>query len=82
LAEYGYHIYSNIPQLVNKVPLSPAGNPWHLPQNQESVYDYARGACPRSDDLFARAILLPIPSRLTLAQENQAASILRAAFAG
>ncbi len=82
LAEYGLHIYSNIPQLVNKVPLSPAGNPWHLPQNKESVYDYARGACPRSDDLFARAILLPIPSRLTLAQESRAASILRAVLAG
>jgi dTDP-4-amino-4,6-dideoxygalactose transaminase len=80
LAEYGMHIYSNIPQLVHKVPLSPAGNPWQLPQNRESLCDYAKGACPRSDDLFARAILLPIPSRLTLAQERQAASILRAAL--
>jgi 8-amino-3,8-dideoxy-alpha-D-manno-octulosonate transaminase len=82
LAEYGLHVYSNIPQLVNKVPLSPAGNPWHLPQNKKSAYDYARGACPCSDNLFERAILLPIPSRLTLAQENQAASILRAALTG
>jgi dTDP-4-amino-4,6-dideoxygalactose transaminase len=81
LAEYGMHIYSNIPQLVNKVPLSPAGNPWQLPQNKESAYEYGRGACPRSDDLFARAILLPIPSRLTLAQEERAAAILRAALA-
>lgn len=80
LAEYGMHIYSNIPQLTNKVPLSPAGNPWSLPQNQESVYSYAKGACPRSDELFERAVLLPIPSRLTRQQEEQAAQILRAAL--
>lgn len=48
---------------------------------RESAYGYARGACPRSDGLSARAILLPIPSRLTLAQESEAASILRAALA-
>ena len=81
LAEYGMHIYSNIPQLVSKVPLSPAGNPWNLPQNKDSVCDYAKGACPRSDDLFARAILLPIPSRLTRTHENEAATIIRAAMA-
>jgi len=79
LAEYGLHIYFNIPQLVSKVPLSSAGNPWNLPQNRQSVYDYRKGACPRSDALFERAILLPIPSRLTRAQEQTAAEIIRAA---
>jgi 8-amino-3,8-dideoxy-alpha-D-manno-octulosonate transaminase len=77
LADYSLHIYSNIPQLVNKVPLSSAGNPWKLPQNQASVYDYAKGACPRSDALFARSILLPIPSRLTPEQETLAAAIVK-----
>jgi 8-amino-3,8-dideoxy-alpha-D-manno-octulosonate transaminase len=81
LADYGLHVYYNLPQLVNKVPLSPAGNPWRLPQNQASVCHYARGACPRSDALFERAILLPIPSRLTLAQEKAAVMIIRAALA-
>jgi len=79
LANYGLHIYSNVPQLVNKAPLSPAGNPWNLPQNQQSVYDYRPGACPRSDNLFARSILVPIPSRLTRAQEDAAAAIIRMA---
>ena len=46
LCEYGLHIYHNIGSLVKKVPLSPAGNPWSLPQNAESVYDYRKGACP------------------------------------
>lgn len=81
LAEYGLHIYSNVPQLVAKVPLSPAGNPWNLPQNQQSCYEYAEGACPRSDALFERSILLPIPSKLTLPQETTAAKIIRAALA-
>jgi 8-amino-3,8-dideoxy-alpha-D-manno-octulosonate transaminase len=79
LSEYGMHIYYNIPQLVGKVPLSPAGNPWNLPQNRRSVRDYRKGACPRSDALFERAILLPIPSRLTRAQENAMAKIIRQA---
>jgi dTDP-4-amino-4,6-dideoxygalactose transaminase len=79
LAEYGMHIYYNVPQLVTKTPLSSAGNPWSLPQNRASKYDYRQGACPRSDALFARSVLLPIPSRLTRAQETAAANIIRAA---
>ena len=80
LAEYGLHIYYNVQQLVGKVPLSPAGNPWNLPQNKQSVCDYRKGACPRSDALFARSILLPIPSRLTPRQEEAAAKIIRSAL--
>ena len=55
LADYGMHIYYNVPQLANKVPLSPAGNPWSLPQNQALVRDYGKGACPSSDDRFSRS---------------------------
>ncbi|MCX6909199.1 MAG: DegT/DnrJ/EryC1/StrS family aminotransferase [Verrucomicrobia bacterium] len=80
LSDYGMHIYYNIPQLVAKVPLSPAGNPWNLPQNRRSARDYRKGACPCSDALFERAILLPIPSRLTRAQETAAAKIIRQAL--
>lgn len=79
LAEYGLHIYYNIPSLVNKVPLSPAGNPWSLAENAASVYDYAKGTCPASDALFDRSILLPIPSRLSQEQEKAAAGIIRSA---
>lgn len=80
LADYGMHIYYNVPQLTGKVPLSPAGNPWSLPQNQASVQDYRKGAHPRSDALLARAILLPIPSRLTPNQETLAAEIVKASL--
>jgi len=75
------HIYSNIPQLGNKVPLSAAGNPWNLPENRAFQRDYRKGACPRSDALFARSILLPIPSRLVPEQEDAAAAIIKTAVA-
>ncbi len=77
IADYGLHIYYNIPSLVGKVPLSPAGNPWSLTENKSSDYDYKKGACPRSDELFARSILLPIPSKLTLEQEQSVVEIIK-----
>lgn len=79
VADYGLHIYYNIPSLVEKTPLSSAGNPWNLPPNAESNYFYVRGTCPRSDELFSRSILLPIPAKLTKAQETQAVEIVRQA---
>jgi dTDP-4-amino-4,6-dideoxygalactose transaminase len=80
LCEYGLHIYHNIGALVKKVPLSPAGNPWSLPQNVEGIRDYGKGACPTSDELFAKSILITIPSRLTRAQEKQMAETIRASL--
>jgi len=79
LEDYHLHIYFNISALVDKVPLSPAGNPWSLPQNADSVYDYSRGACPVSDELFARSVLVPVPSRLDEEQERRMADVIRAA---
>jgi 8-amino-3,8-dideoxy-alpha-D-manno-octulosonate transaminase len=79
VADYGLHVYSNIPSLVNRVPLSAAGNPWRLEANAGSCHEYRRGACPRSDKLFARSVLVPIPSRLTRRQEEYAARVIRKA---
>jgi dTDP-4-amino-4,6-dideoxygalactose transaminase len=80
LTNYGMHIYYNVPQLVAKVPLSSVDNPWSLSQNKHSRYEYGKGSCPQSDELFAWSVLLPIPSRLTRAQENAAAKIIKAAL--
>lgn len=77
IADYGLHVYSNIVALVRKTPLSPAGNPWTLVENCDSQYDYSRGACPRSDELFARSVLLPVPSKLTLEQEDFAVKVIK-----
>ncbi|OHB52440.1 MAG: hypothetical protein A2Y10_10470 [Planctomycetes bacterium GWF2_41_51] len=80
IADYGLHIYYNIPSLVNKVPLSEAGNPWCLSENSKSNYNYEKGACPKSDDLFLRSILLPIPSILTPEQEKSAVAVIKEAL--
>jgi 8-amino-3,8-dideoxy-alpha-D-manno-octulosonate transaminase len=80
LEDYGLHIYYNIPSLVGKVPLSSAGNPWNVPENASSVNSYAKGTCPNSDALFARSVLLPIPSRLTPEQEQAGAKAVRQAL--
>jgi hypothetical protein len=71
LSEYGLHIYHNIRALVEKVPLSPAGNPWSLPQNLDRSCEYFKGACPKSDDLFEHSVIITIPSRLTAEQEGE-----------
>lgn len=81
MADYGLHIYSNIRALAKKVPLSPAGNPWSLSQNAESVYDYEKGSCPVSDDLFSRSAIISIPSRLSEEQEAEMIRTMRAALA-
>jgi dTDP-4-amino-4,6-dideoxygalactose transaminase len=69
LSDYGLHIYHNIRSLIEKVSLSPAGNPWSLPQNANSVCEYNKGTCPTSDDLFERSVIITIPSRLKVEQE-------------
>lgn len=80
LSEYGLHIYHNIHSLVKTVPLSPAGNPWSLPQNAGRDFNYGKGACPRSDDLFDRSVIITIPSRLTEQQEKDMVQGIRQAI--
>ncbi len=77
LANYGLHIYYNIPQLVGRIPLSAAGNPWSLPQNLALVRDYKKGACPKSDALFDRSAIITVPSRLAREQEERMAGIIQ-----
>ncbi len=81
LSNYGLHIYHNIRSLVEMVPLSPAGNPWSLPQNAGRTLAYAKGACPISDDLFDRSVIIAIPSRLTEQQETDMVRAIRDAVA-
>jgi dTDP-4-amino-4,6-dideoxygalactose transaminase len=76
LEDYGLHIYFNIPALQKKIGTDLRGTPWTLTENRESIHNYARGACPQSDDLFSRTQLLVIPSCLC----NQDEEDLLAAF--
>lgn len=77
VSDYGLHIYHNIRSLVERIPLSPAGNPWSLQQNADSVFEYSKGTCPTSDDLFERSVIITIPSRLTAEQEQEMTQTIR-----
>jgi 8-amino-3,8-dideoxy-alpha-D-manno-octulosonate transaminase len=70
LMDYGLHIYSNIPALVQKVGTDRSGAPWTLEANLESVYEYGVGTCPVADDLFRRTQLLTIPACLEPGDEQ------------
>ena len=65
VADFGMHVYSNIHSLVGKHSNSVDGFPWTLEANRKSVYNYARGALPRSDDLMDRSVIISIPSVMT-----------------
>ena len=80
IRDYGLHVYFNIPSLVDRMALSPAGNPWQLEANRESIIEYGKGACPVSDGLFERSVVIPIPSRLKPEQEQFAAEVIREAL--
>ena len=65
VADFGMHVYSNIHALVDKRSNTPDGFPWTLEANCQSVYNYHKGAMPRSDDLMDRSIIIPVPSAMT-----------------
>jgi dTDP-4-amino-4,6-dideoxygalactose transaminase len=70
MTDWGLHIYSNIVSLVSKTSTDRKGFPWSLAENRESKASYAKGTCPFADSLFARSILLTIPSCLTREDED------------
>jgi dTDP-4-amino-4,6-dideoxygalactose transaminase len=80
LENYGLHIYFNIPALQRKVGTDHRGSPWGLHENRHSICDYNRGACPQSDDLFARTQLLTIPSCLSAQDEEDILAAFREAL--
>lgn len=65
MTDWGLHLYYNIPSLVNRTSIDGRGFPWKLAENAGLERQYAKGACPAADDLFARSIILAIPSCLT-----------------
>jgi dTDP-4-amino-4,6-dideoxygalactose transaminase len=71
MTDWGLHLYYNIASLVGKTSVDSRGFPWKLAVNAGLGQDYSKGACPVADDLFARSILLAIPSCLTKRDENE-----------
>ena len=70
MTEWGMHLYYNIASLVQRTSVDRAGFPWGLAENRDLVHSYGKGTCPVADSLFERSILIPIPSCLTSADEE------------
>lgn len=81
LADYGMHVYHNIRALVEKRSNSPDGYPWSHPANLPLARSYQRGVLPRTDQLLARSVILPVPSNLNPDQEKAYIEVLRDARA-
>ena len=80
LPDYGLHQYYNVQPLVKQSSNSPDGYPWTHPKNSDSRFDYNKGALPRTDQIFERGVVLPVPSNLTEQQEEAFATIFRRAY--
>ena len=61
---------ANVRALVHRTSVDAAGFPWNLTENRGLAADYSKGACPAADGLFERSILMPIPSCLSEADED------------
>jgi len=69
MTDWGLHLYYNNLNLLAQASTDRRGFPWTYPGNS-GERSYAKGTCPIADDLFARSILLPIPSCLTAKDED------------
>ncbi|MCJ7502134.1 MAG: DegT/DnrJ/EryC1/StrS family aminotransferase [Acidobacteriia bacterium] len=70
MTEWGLHLYYNNISLVKQGSVDGRGFPWNLAENAGLGGQYSKGTCPQADSLFARSILLPIPSCLTRRDED------------
>lgn len=74
MEQFGYHIYYNCLNLVNKVEALPGGWPWNLTKNE---YHYEKGTLPKTDNLLARTIGMKIPGGITREQANAIVQALK-----
>ncbi len=70
MTEWGFHLYYNIASLVKMTSVDRGGFPWKLKENAGLRTQYAKGTCPVADSLFERSIIIPIPSCLTVSDED------------
>jgi len=77
MTEWGLHIYSKIPALVNKKSFSGHHSVWELEENKWAKdYSYAEGTLPALDDYVNHTVLFCIASKLTPEQKD----VIRKAF--
>jgi len=66
MTEWGLHIYSNIPALVNKKSICGHHSVWEMKENEWAKdYSYDEGTLPVLDDYVQRTVLFCIASKLT-----------------
>jgi len=78
LENYGTHLYYHMPMLTKRVGWIPASSwPWDAEENRTVQHSYERGALPRSDAIFAKGVVMAVPSVLTDAQCDKIAAAYR-----
>ncbi len=60
VADSGWHVYSNMEQILEKRTVTPEGCPFTCPYYEGSEVEYRRGMLPQTDALLARAINISI----------------------
>ena len=61
----GVHQSRNIPTLINKTPVTTKGCPWSCPYNKFSEVNYRPEKTSRSNELFDRNLMIPLPPIMT-----------------
>jgi 8-amino-3,8-dideoxy-alpha-D-manno-octulosonate transaminase len=70
MTDWGLHLYSNNVSLIDRRSVDGRGFPWALAENAGLGGEIKKGSCPNADSLFARSIVIPIPSCLTRRDED------------
>ncbi|MDH5398079.1 MAG: DegT/DnrJ/EryC1/StrS family aminotransferase [Cyclobacteriaceae bacterium] len=79
MTEWGLHIYSKIPALVNKRSYSGHHSVWELAENNWARdYSYKEGTLPVLDDYVQRTVLFCVASKLTDGQRSLIKSTFQA----
>lgn len=60
VADSGWHVYSNMEQILEKRTVTAEGCPFTCPYYKGGVVDYHKGMLPQTDDLLSRAINIGI----------------------
>ena len=60
VADSGWHVYSNMEQILEKRTITPEGCPFTCPYYEGGEVEYRAGMLPQTDDLLSRAINISI----------------------
>jgi 8-amino-3,8-dideoxy-alpha-D-manno-octulosonate transaminase len=70
MTDWGLHLYTNNVSLMERTSVDGRGFPWKLAENAGLGSEIKKGSCPTADSLFARSVIIPVPSCLTKRDED------------